>query len=83
MRYWDASAIVPVIVEEKSTRRIRTFLEEDDEASTWVMSRLEVVGAVERRAREGAIDLRLRQELLHRVHQFFQVFDEIVDVQAE
>jgi predicted nucleic acid-binding protein len=54
MRYWDASALVPLIVAEPTTDRLRV-LARNGEIVTWCLSPVEIASAIERRAREGAL----------------------------
>ena len=53
MRYWDASALVPLLVAERDTELVRAWLSDDDRIVTWAWTRTEIVGAVERRDSRG------------------------------
>lgn len=53
MRYWDASALVPLCVEERDSRAVRQLAGE--RIVTWSVSAVEIASAVERRAREGTL----------------------------
>lgn len=55
MRYWDASAIVPLVVAEAETDRVRSWLQHDPQIVTWCWTVVELAGAVERRFREGVL----------------------------
>ena len=55
MKYWDASALVPLIVAEPASDWARRMLAEDDQIITWVWSHTEIVSAVERRTQEGLL----------------------------
>jgi len=80
MRYWDSSAIVPVLVLEPSTAKVRTWLDDDPHVVTWTMTRLEVIGAIERRVREAVLSNVNRQAVLHQAEAYFRSFDEVIDV---
>jgi predicted nucleic acid-binding protein len=54
MRYWDASALVPLVVAESSSKHLRG-LARDRDIVTWCLSAVEISSAIERRAREGAL----------------------------
>lgn len=82
MRYWDTSAIVPLLVEESASARVRRWLEDDAAIVTWAWTRVELASAVERRAREGAIDRRQRRELMARIEALRTAWDEVVDLLA-
>ena len=68
MRYWDASALVPLIVSEPTSGRMRSCLAEDSEIVTWAWTRVEIISAVERRTREGSLTRSQRREVLHRLN---------------
>ncbi len=82
MRYWDASALVPLIVAEPDSDRVRGWLSEDDHIVTWVWTRTEITGAIERRTREGLLSRRQRREVLDRLAALAGRWDEVTDVLA-
>ena len=82
MRYWDASALVPLIVAEPDSESVRTWLSEDDHIVTWVWTRTEIIGAIERRAREGSLSRLQRRDVLERFNAFADSWDEVTEVLA-
>ena len=82
MRYWDASALFPLLVSEPDSDLVRTWLSEDDRVITWVWTRTEIVGAIERRTREGSLPRRRRREVLGRLETFARSWDEVTEVLA-
>lgn len=80
MKYWDASALVPLIVDEPGSRLARTWLREDDHIVTWAWTRTEITGAIERRTREGALTRRQRRTVIDRFRGFAAGWDEVIDV---
>ena len=82
MRYWDASALVPLVVSEPSTELARTWLAEDSEIVTWAWTRVEIASAIERQAREGAVSRRDRRQVLERLDTFADTWDEVTEVLA-
>ncbi len=82
MRYWDASALVPLVVAEKSTERVRSWLEEDPAIVTWAWTRVELVAAVERRVREGHYTKEQRRSALDRFAALAETWDEVTDLLA-
>ncbi|MCG8557212.1 MAG: type II toxin-antitoxin system VapC family toxin [Proteobacteria bacterium] len=82
MRYWDSSAIVPLLVAEPGSDLVRACLREDPHMVTWVLSRLELAGAVERRSRQGLLDGTGRRELLDRLATLAAHADEVTEVLA-
>lgn len=82
MRYWDASALVPLIVSEPSSGTVRSWLGEDSEIVTWAWTRVEIISAVERRTREGSLTRSQRREVLGRLEAHADTWDEVTDVLA-
>ena len=54
MRYWDASALVPLCVDEGDTIATRRLAV--GSIVTWSVSAVEIASAIERRRREGNLD---------------------------
>ena len=82
MRYWDASALVPLVVAEPDSDRVRSWLSDDDGIVTWAWTRIEIVSAIERRAREGSLSLQQRRETLARFADLADAWDEVTDILA-
>jgi predicted nucleic acid-binding protein len=82
LRYWDASALLPLIVDEPGTALVRGWLEEDGEACTWGWTQVELASAIERRAREGQLTLPMRQTLLREVALLASHLHEVTDLLA-
>jgi predicted nucleic acid-binding protein len=55
VRFWDASAIVPLLVEELDRGRLLDALEADPVMAAWWASPVEVAAAIARREREGLL----------------------------
>lgn len=52
MRFWDASALIPLLVEEPGRERMLARLEEDAEVLSWWGTPVEIGSAMARRERE-------------------------------
>jgi predicted nucleic acid-binding protein len=52
VRYWDASALVPLFIEEASTAEVENWRAIDPGITTWMMTRVEVISGIARRKRE-------------------------------
>jgi predicted nucleic acid-binding protein len=52
MNFWDSSAVVPLVVEEKESAGLRTLLRGDKNMVVWWGTPVECHAAVRRRARE-------------------------------
>ena len=56
MRFWDSSAIVPLLVLEESSQRLQSIATQDSVMLVWWASTVECVSALARREREGSLD---------------------------
>lgn len=52
MRFWDASALIPLLVEEPGRERMLAQLEEDSEVLSWWGTPVEITSAMARRESE-------------------------------
>ena len=55
MRYWDSSAIVPLLVQEPDTAKREAQLREDAVIATWWATRVECASALNRLVRGGEL----------------------------
>ena len=56
MRFWDSSAIVPLLVQEEETGRRKAQLKDDPRMTVWWACRLECSSALNRLGRDGSLD---------------------------
>ena len=76
MRYWDASALVALLVDESFTAAARTAIAEDPAVVTWWGSKIECTSAVSRLERgsslsvsEARVALSILDDLAERWHE--------------
>lgn len=62
MRFWDSSAIVPLVVPEPVSAQTIEIYRQDQEMLVWVLTPTEVISALCRKVREGSIT---REEARH------------------
>jgi uncharacterized protein len=55
VRFWDTSAIVPLLVAEPTTPRVRRLLDTDPAVVVWWSTRTEAVSALARQRRAGVL----------------------------
>ncbi|MGH3039074.1 MAG: type II toxin-antitoxin system VapC family toxin [Gaiellaceae bacterium] len=55
MRFWDASALVPMFIEDARTAAVQDLLDKDPVAGVWWGTEVECVSAMARHERVGAI----------------------------
>lgn len=56
MKFWDASAIVPLLIDEAATDFVTGLVERDPGMAVWWSTRVECVSALARLEREGRFD---------------------------
>lgn len=67
MRFWDASALVPLIVTEDQTGYCLAALNDDPRMIVWTLSEVEVSSALCRKHRQGALGQDALAAVLHRM----------------
>ena len=70
MRFWDSSAIVPLLVREEKTDSLLDLREADRDMIVWWGTETECLSALARREREGGLDRRatsLAEESLSKI----------------
>jgi hypothetical protein len=55
VRFWDSSAVVPLVVRQPVSSDADEWLEEDGTLVVWTLTLVEVVSALRRLARDGAL----------------------------
>lgn len=56
MRFWDSSAIVPLLLDQPASDRARALIEDDSDVVAWWGTTVECASAVARLRREGRLD---------------------------
>ncbi len=79
MRFWDSSAIVPLIVNEENTAYCLKVLADDQEMLIWCLSRVEIVSALCRRVRDGLMSADEFQQAKERLK---IILSKVVEVSA-
>ena len=57
MKFWDSSAIIPLVVKEENTDYCLMALADDPKMLIWCLSRVEVMSALCRRVRDDLMDV--------------------------
>ena len=86
MRFWDTSALVPLLFEQESTARIRGILDQDPEMVAWWRTPVECASAAARLRREGVITVSEEDAVLRLLGDLRESWIEILpsqDVRAE
>jgi hypothetical protein len=80
VRFWDTSALVPLVVEESSSNACRRLLRDKATVAVWTLTRTEITSAVWRRARAGDLDLAAMPRVLSRIASLADSWTEVTDV---
>ena len=77
MRFWDASAIVPLLVTEPATPWLQQLGRDDPAMLVWWGSAVECVSALARLERDGTLTARAMTAALERLGRLFMACHEI------
>ena len=77
MRFWDASAIVPLLVAEEWTRRLQALAAKDTAMLVWWGSPVECISALARLERDGALNPASMTHALQRLRQLAAAWHEV------
>lgn len=58
MRFWDTSAIIPLLLDEPQSPAVLAELERDPHLLVWWATEVECISAIARRGRDGSLDER-------------------------
>ncbi len=77
MRFWDASAIVPLLIEERSSQALRALLTDDPLMVVWWATPTECASALARLDREGLLDAQSVRSAHKRLSQLVANWQEV------
>ena len=77
MKFWDASAVVSLCVQEPGSASVRAILDEDASVVVWWGTRTECVSALMRRKREHGLTHRDERAARHVLHTLAQAWTEM------
>jgi predicted nucleic acid-binding protein len=77
VKFWDASAIVPLLVVETSSRRLQSLAMKDSAMLVWWGSEVECVSALARRERDDVLDVRAMTLALVRLRRLAASWHEV------
>lgn len=78
MKFWDASAVVPLILDEPATLSIREILDGDPEMLVWWGTSVECVSALARREREAMLSPEAARLAFERLRRLTAAWHEIL-----
>lgn len=81
MRFWDSSALVPLVVAQPGSDRVDRWLGADATIAIWTLTPVEISSALQRLAREGGISDRALDDAEQRASVLAQACHAIVAVE--
>jgi hypothetical protein len=80
VRFWDTSALVPLLVAERETARVERWLREDAAVVVWTLTRAELLSALARRRRREPGAARRLQEARRELLSAWERWSEVTAV---
>lgn len=80
MRFWDSSAVVPLLVVQQASPHAAAWIGADDAMVIWTFTSVEVISALRRLVRESAIDEEAARLAENRVEELVRVSHVVIDV---
>ena len=77
MRFWDASAIVPLLMQEPTTKAMHALASEDPTLLVWWAAEVECASAIARLERDGAMDPAAAHEAFDRLRRLADAWHEV------
>ena len=77
MKFWDASAIVPLLVTESTTTTVQALAGKDPTMLVWWTTEVECASAIARLEREGALDQTAAMQAFDRLKHLAQAWHEV------
>jgi hypothetical protein len=77
MKFWDASAIVPLLMTEPTTKMLQALAEKDPTMIVWWATEIECASAIARLERDDALDEVAATHAYHRLRQLAHAWHEV------
>jgi uncharacterized protein len=77
VKFWDASAIVPLLVAERTTGRLQAIAQRDPDMLAWWGSAVECASALARLERDATLDAKSAELAFRRLTQIADTWHEI------
>ncbi len=81
MKFWDSSAIVPLLIKEVNTKAVQKILEKNSDMIVWWATEIECVSAIVRLEREKKIDSNIVEIAMSRLDNLKEFWHEILPVE--
>lgn len=82
MRFWDSSAVVPLIVKQAASAMADRWLREDGDIAVWTLTSTEVLSALRRLERENVLGQTEADLAEERVEELWRALHVVIDVEG-
>jgi predicted nucleic acid-binding protein len=82
LRFWDSSAIVPLLVAEANTDAVRQIAEDDPVMLVWWATQVDCISAIARLERQNDLTTEATQDALERLDALVEGWNEVQPVDA-
>jgi predicted nucleic acid-binding protein len=82
VRFWDSSAVVPLIVAQAASAQVDGWLSEDPELALWTLTSVELASAIRRLVREGVLGEREANAAEARADELVKASHVIINVET-
>lgn len=82
MRFWDSSAVVPLLVEQPASSRVAVWVASDEAVALWTLTPVEVASALRRLVRENVLNEEVALVAEARLDELLARSHVVVDVEA-
>jgi predicted nucleic acid-binding protein len=82
MKFWDASAVIPLLVDEPTRQPLIDLLVRDPSMVVWWGTPVECTSAIARREREGSLDAAAASAMLQRLRAVAEAWHEVLATDA-
>lgn len=82
MRFWDSSALVPLLVVQATSAQVDAWLGQDAELAVWTLTPVELTSALMRLARDGAIEEVAAHHAEARIDELLASCHVVIDTEA-
>jgi len=82
MRFWDSSAVIPLLVRQSASERVDDWFAADPDIAIWTLTPVEITSALWRLVREGALVEDESRRAEQRAHDFAAASRAVIDIDA-
>jgi uncharacterized protein len=82
VRFWDSSAVVPLLVEQNTSARAAGWVATDDALVLWTVTPVEVVSALQRLLRDKVLEEAVAHRAETRLEEMIGTCHTVIDVES-